>query len=173
MEFEQIVSAYKNNVFNTCIGFVKNLTEAEDLAQEVFIEVFQKMHAFRGDSKIETWIYRIAVNKSLELLRKKNRLKRKEGTSAVDIADSEVPDFYHPGVALEQKERASILFKAIEKLPENQQVAFTLQKLEGLTVEDIGQIMRKSASSVESLLFRARENLKKELRTYYERNEVG
>ncbi len=171
MDFDKIVSAYKNKVYNTCIGFVKDLAEAEDLAQEVFIEVYRKIETFKGESSIETWIYRIAVNKSLELLRRKNRLKRKE-MFKTNLSNHEVPDFHHPGVALEQKERSAILFKAIEKLPEKQQVAFTLQKLEGLQVETIGKIMNRSSSSVESLLFRARQNLKKALISYYEKNEL-
>ncbi|MEM8939607.1 MAG: RNA polymerase sigma factor [Bacteroidota bacterium] len=172
MEFEQILSKYKNNVFNTCIGFVKNLTEAEDLAQEVFIEVYKKMDTFRGESAIETWIYRIAVNKSLDLIRKNSRLKRKQAFCNTDINNQEAPDLHHPGVVLEQKERATILFRAIEKLPEKQRVAFTLQKLEGLSAVEIGKILKRSPSSVESLLFRARQNLKKELKTYYEKNEL-
>lgn len=173
MQFEQLVSKYKNNVFNTCLGFVKNVPEAEDLAQEVFLEVYRKMHAFRGDAAIETWIYRIAVNKCLELMRKNSRLKRKAIQVDGDLRAEEIPTFHHPGVALEQKERAEILSQAMETLPKKQQIAFTLQKLEGLSVAEIGKIIGKTPSSVESLLFRAKQNLKKKLTTYYEKNERG
>lgn len=169
--FKTIVSTYKNKVFNTCLGFVKNKEDAEDLAQEVFIEVYQKMDSFLGNSEIGTWLYRIAVNKSLESIRKKKRLKRSGEMEGIET--NEAVSFEHPGIALENKERAAVLFKAIDLLPDGQKVAFTLQKLEGLTVSEIGKVMKKSNSSVESLLFRAKENLKKELKSYYEKNEYA
>ncbi|MEM8907338.1 MAG: sigma-70 family RNA polymerase sigma factor, partial [Bacteroidota bacterium] len=78
----------------------------------------------------------------------------------------------HPGVQLEDKERAKVLFAAIDRLPEKQRVAFTLHKLEGLSYKEITEIMEVSLASVESLLFRAKQNLKKRLRTYYEKNMI-
>jgi len=150
---------------------VKNAQDAEDLAQEVFIEVFKKKESFIGDSEIGTWIYRIAVNKCLEYLRRKKSQKRGGGNISNEIGENRIEEFNHPGVVLENKERAVVLFKAIETLSENQKVAFTLQKLEGLSIEEIGKIMRKNTSSVESMLFRARESLKQKLRSYYEQNE--
>jgi len=73
----------------------------------------------------------------------------------------EVADFYHPGVALDQKENAAKLFKAIDQLPENQKVAFTLHKVEDLSYQEISEVMRTSVSAVESLMHRAKQNLKK------------
>ncbi|HLF34034.1 MAG TPA: sigma-70 family RNA polymerase sigma factor, partial [Cyclobacteriaceae bacterium] len=74
--FRQLVEEYQDKVYNTCLGFVRNEEEADDLAQEVFVEVFSSVQSFRGDSKLSTWIYRIAVTKSLELIRSKKRKKR-------------------------------------------------------------------------------------------------
>ena len=79
----------------------------------------------------------------------------------------DIPHFHHPGVELEQKEAASTLFLAMEKLPENQRVAFTLHKVELLSYKEIADIMKLSLSSVESLIFRARQNLQKTLEKYY------
>ena len=76
-------------------------------------------------------------------------------------------DFEHPGVVLENKERAKILFKHINQLPDNQKVAFTLCNIEGLNYQEISEVMQLSSSSVESLLFRAKTNLRKTLKEFY------
>lgn len=149
---------------------MKDQEEAKDMAQEVFIHVYQNISKFKGDSLLSTWIYRIAVNKCLEEIRRRGRQKR--SAHLEDISDSSIQnqaaDFFHPGVALEDQERAKVLFTAIEQLPDQQQVAFTLAKVEQLSYEEISKVMEKSVSSVESLIHRAKQNLKKLLVTYYE-----
>ncbi len=168
-DFETIVRLYKDKVFNTCLGFVKHFDDAEDLAQEVFIEIYQKHSGFKSKANIGTWIYRIAVNKSLEYIRKRSRLKRGGAVEVrSDHFDVAADTFYHPGVMLENRERSAILFQHIDKLPESQKVAFLLQKLEGLSVKEIAQVLQKSESSVESLLKRSREKLREKLSAYYE-----
>jgi RNA polymerase sigma-70 factor (ECF subfamily) len=79
----------------------------------------------------------------------------------------DAPNFFHPGVILEQKEKSAILFKAINNLPENQKTAFILSKIEGLSYLEISEVMQTSISSVESLLFRAKQNLQKELSNFF------
>lgn len=169
-DFRDIVSENQDRVYNTCLGFMKNEEEAKDMAQEVFIHVYQNIAKFKGDAKLSTWIYRIATNKCLEEIRKKGRKKRSAQLSDIsdEVIQNQAPDFFHPGVALEDKERAVILFAAIEKLPNPQRVAFTLSKIEQLSYEEISKVMEKSISSVESLLFRAKKNLQKLLTHYYE-----
>ena len=169
--FRQLIEEYQDKVFNTCISLVKNAEDADDLTQEVFIEVFKSIHKFKEDSRLSTWIYRIAVNKSLEHLR---RMKRKKRTGILTWFNKEnqhlsedTVDFNHPGVLAENKEQARILFRSIEKLPESQKVAFTLHKLEGLSYDQIAKVMQKSLSSVESLMHRAKTNLRKDLYDYY------
>jgi RNA polymerase sigma-70 factor (ECF subfamily) len=173
--FKTLVELYSNRVYNTILGFVQHNEDAEDLAQEVFIEVYQSIHKFKGESKLYTWIYRIAVTKSLDHLKSKKRKKRfaflqsifgNEGTELI----TDKPHFDHPGVLLENKEHAKVLFYAISKLPENQQTAFTLSKVESLSYQEIAEVMQLSISSVESLLFRAKQNLQKLLKDYYENN---
>ena len=169
--FRELVEEFNQKVFNTCMGFVRNEEDADDLAQEVFIEVYQSIKKFKGQSSLSTWIYRITVNKSLEFLRKMKSKKRSGFFSKIfgndDSASLEVPDYDHPGIKAENREQAGILYAAIEKLPDNQRTAFTLHKLEGLSYEQIAEIIQKSVSSVESLMFRAKTNLKKELYEYY------
>lgn len=168
--FKELVDLYQKKVYNTCLGFVKNKEEADDLAQEVFIEIFRSIVKFRGESKISTWIYRIAVTKSLQYLRAKSRKKRFAYFTGLFLgAESSISmtDFEHPGVIAENKERSKILFHAIDKLPESQKTAFTLHKLENLSYEEIADIMKKSMSSIESIMHRAKLNLQKDLYNYY------
>jgi RNA polymerase sigma factor (sigma-70 family) len=81
-----------------------------------------------------------------------------------------IPDFHHPGVSLDNKERAAVLFKAIESLPENQKTAYTLHKLEGLSYRDVSEVLNTTVSAVESLMSRANQNLRKELEEYYNKH---
>jgi RNA polymerase sigma factor (sigma-70 family) len=76
--------------------------------------------------------------------------------------------FHHPGVELDNKERAAILFRAMQKLPENQRIAFTLIKAEGLSYEETADIMNVTVKAVEALMHRAKDNLKKHLQQYYQ-----
>ncbi len=172
--FRQLVESYQNQVYNTCLGYLQNEEDAEETAQDVFIEVYRSIKSFRGDAKLSTWIYRIATTKSLELIRKQKRQKRfafLQSLSGNGKEFTQTPaSFDHPGVQLENKENARVLFKAIKGLPENQKVAFTLHKIEGLPYQEIADVLKTSISSVESLMFRARKNLQKSLRNYYEKN---
>lgn len=173
--FKQIVETWQNMVYNTSIGILQNAQDAEDVAQEVFVQVFESVKTFKAESKFSTWLYRITVSKSLDHLRRKKRKKRFAYMQSLFNAGNqtiiEVPDFNHPGVTLDNKERAAVLFRAISLLPENQKVAFTLHKLEGLSYQEISDVMKTSVSSVESLMHRAKNNLKKSLVGHYENNE--
>lgn len=164
-EFREIVMQYQDRVYNTCLGFLGNREDALDISQEVFMEVFNAYHTFLGKAKLGTWIYRIAVNKCLEAIRKDKSVKR--ARNGHSFGESEMVTFDHPGVKLENKELASVLFDAISKLPENQRTAFTLHKIEGVPYDEIGQIMNKSLSSVESLIHRAKARLRELLAKYY------
>ena len=163
--FKELVETYKNRVYNTALGVVQNAQDAEDVAQEVFIQVFRSIHSFKGDAKLSTWLYRIATTRSLDLLRNKKSKKRFGLIQRLFGDDNEpvfeIPDFYHPGVALEQKENAARLFKAVAQLPENQKIAFTLHKLEDLSYQEVSEVMRTSVPAVESLMHRAKLNLRK------------
>ena len=168
--FEQLAALYKNRLYNTVLGFLQNEVEVEDAVQEVFIKAFQNIKNFKGDASIGTWLYRIAITHSLDVLRKKKRQKRGGFLAGLFYkeADWNTPDFYHPGVATEQKEASAVLFKAINQLPEAQQTAFVLQKIETLNQTQIADVMKISVSAVESLLQRAKTTLRKLLEDYYQ-----
>ena len=171
--FSQLLDDYQQKVFGTCISFIPNQEDAEDVAQEVFLEVFKSIHKFKGDSKLSTWIYKIATNKCLEFIRKKNTKKRFAFMQT--IMGNEIPldktsyftEVNHPGVLLENKEKSAIIFKAINTLPESQRVIFTLAKIDDKSYQEIVEITGKSLSSVESLMFRAKKGLQEKLENFY------
>ena len=171
--FSQLLDDYQQKVFSTCISFVPNNEDAEDIVQEVFIEVFKSVSNFKGESKLSTWIFRIATNKCLEFIRKKQTKKRFAFMQT--IFGNEIPidkttyftEFNHPGFLLENKEKSTIIFKAIDTLPENQRVVFTLAKIDGKSYQEIVEITGKSLSSTESVLFRAKKRLQEKLESFY------
>lgn len=173
--FKVIVDTRKDLVYNTALGFLQNAEDAEDIAQEVFIKVYESIHQFKGESAFSTWLYRIAVTKSLELIRSRKRKKRFAFLTGILGDNNELkhdpPEFHHPGVLLDQKERSLVLFRSIAKLPENQRIAFTLHKVEGIPYQEIAAIMHLSVSAIESLIHRAKSNLRKDLEIYYKKNK--
>lgn len=170
---ESLFSIYKDKVFNTALSYLQNTQDAEELTQDVFIEVFNSAGKFKGDSAISTWIYRITVNKSLDKIKYQKRRKRFAVITSIFSPDSaelaiDTPDFIHPGIEIELKERSQLLFKALNDLPENQKTAFILSKIELLSQKEISEIMKTTVSSVESLIFRAKQNLKNILDKKYD-----
>jgi len=111
---------------------------------------------------------------ALDHLRSKKRMKRFGFLQSLSGSSGEekeqIPDFNHPGVSLDNKERAAVLFKAIEELPENQKAAYTLHKLEGLSYRDVSEVLNTTVSAVESLMSRANQNLRKQLEDYYNKH---
>lgn len=173
--FKELVESSQGLVYNTALGIVQNPEDAEDVAQEVFVQLYESIKSFKGESKLSTWLYRITVSKAMDHLRKKKRKKRFAYVQSLFGANDELihdpPDFVHPGVNLDNKEKAKELFKAIDQLPSKQKIAFTLNRIEGLSYQEISEIMKLTVASVESLLHRARKNLRKNLETYYLQNE--
>ena len=175
--FSLLIDDYQQKVFHTCISFVPNKEDAEDIAQEVFLEVYKSIGKFKGNSKLSTWIYKICTNKCLEFIRKKNAKKRLVFMQR--ILGNEIPldktnfftEFNHPGILLEHKEQSETIYLAINTLPESQKTVFTLAKLDGKTYQEIAEITGKSMSSVESIMFRAKKNLQKKLANFYKNKE--
>lgn len=182
--FKQLVEQYQALVINTCYGFLHTREDAEDIAQDVFIEAYKSIAQFRFEAKLSTWLYRIAVNKCLNFLRDNKYLNLFKKISAFAGFGDEKSDYYsesdkkdeianlpdsgqQPDIVLEQEERRKILHQAIESLSMNQKIAFTLHKYEDLSYKEIAEIMNISLSSVESLIHRAKKNIQKRLLRYY------
>ncbi len=155
---------------------MRNVEDADDIAQEVFIQVFESIPHFREEAQISTWVYRIAVNKSLDFIRSKNRKKRFAYLTSLfksgeDEEIIEIPSYDSPDKELDDKERKEVLDFALQKLPDNQKTAIVLSKYEGFSNNEIAKIMDLSLSAVEALMYRAKKNLHKELYNYFEKNK--
>lgn len=163
--FEQLVNRYQRQVLNTCMGFVHHREDAQDLAQVVFVKAYRALHTFEGKASFSTWLYRIAVNASLEHLRKKTQ---RRFISIFDFTTdkTETPDHQTPQHHAENNELQRHLKQAVDSLPENQRIAFVLSKYDDLPQAKIAQIMLLSEGAVESLLQRAKKNLQKKLAAY-------
>ena len=169
---QELYGRYSVKAYNTIISYTQNVEDAEEVLQDVFINVYASASKFQFNSSVSTWIYRISVNKSLDFLRKKNSNKRKGFFTSLYHKDSneikfDTPDFVHPGVKLENKENAAFLFKVIDTLPDNQKTAFILTNVEGLSQQETAEIMKVSRKAVESLVQRAKANLRKGLEEYF------
>jgi len=172
VSFRQLYEKFKVLVYNVSLGYLQNASDAEEITQDVFIEINRSANLFKGESSVKTWVYRITVNKCLDQLRHRNRKKRAGFLSSIFKKDSgelavDVPHFHHPGVVLENKEKAALLFKLIEGLPENQKTAFFLSHVEELPQKEIAEVMETSVKAVESLIQRAKANLRNELEKFY------
>ncbi len=170
--FEKLYRIYSDKVFNTLLSYTKNEEDAQELLQDVFITIYKSAPAFQFKSSVSTWIYRITVNKSLDFLRKKNVGKRRGIFTSLYIKNSvevkyEMSHFEHPGVELQNMENAKLIFQAIDVLNEKQKTAFILTQIEGLPQKEVAEIMNLSRKSIESLVQRAKANLREELRTYF------
>ena len=170
--FARLVDQHKDKVLNTCYRFLYNREDAEDVSQEVFIEVFRSIASFRQESELSTWIYRIAVTKSLDSLRRRSRKKRFAGIGNFfdrerDAPEARTPDAADPSRGLEQAERLRILQEAIRRLPEKQGTAFTLSKCEDFANQEIADVMGISLAAVEALVHRAKGNLRRQLTAYF------
>lgn len=170
--FKALFDCHVNTVMNICYKMIGNREEAEDVCQEVFFKVYKSIGTFKHRSKFSTWIFRIAVNLSLNHLRKKKKLSRISLSKQNAHINSEILDSLsassmdRPDVFFEQKEKEKIVWNAVHSLPANQRVVLILQKYEGFSGKEIAKILDCSLSSVQSRLYRAKENLYKKLLPY-------
>lgn len=158
----ELVSLFKDKVVNTCYRFLLNRQDAEDTAQEVFIEIYQSIKKFRGDARLSTWIYRIAVTKCLDEIKWRKRKKRISSLGRLFHLD-EVAHWLvgekKADTPLTEKENLQAVYAALEYLPDNQRVAFVLSKLEGYTNREIAAILQTTTIAVESLVSRAKKKV--------------
>ncbi|MES2560569.1 MAG: RNA polymerase sigma factor [Bacteroidota bacterium] len=175
--FKELFKLFSDRIYNTALSVLQHQEDAEDITQEVFVEVFRSVKNFRQDASLSTWIYKVTVSKCTDHLKKSKAKKRFAFLSSLFGDDNDLqhdkPHFEHPGVLMEHKEHSKVLFFALQKLPEKQQLAYTLAKIEGLSYAEVAASMGTSVSSVESLLFRANDNLRSLLSEYYKNNIQG
>lgn len=164
--YAEFVGVFASQIYNVAFHILQRKEEAEEVAQDVFMKIFQSLDSFDGSCSLKTWIYRITVNKSLDTLR--NRKRKNSWSVFVNFFNEEGEEKHvavhmaHPGVQLEQKEESGILFAAIDKLPERQKSVFVLYQFEDMSYKEIATTLEISVSAVDSLMSRA----KKQLRAY-------
>lgn len=159
--FEKLIERYQNPVLNFITRHLGDRYMAEDLTQEVFLRVYRAAPRFRPKAKVVSWIFKIAYNLSINEIRRRSRLARR----AVDmqLATEEVGNETSAECVARYEVEEEIAV-ALKSLPENQRAALLLKVNEGLSYTEISEALEVSVASVESLLFRARKNLKKLLR---------
>lgn len=168
--FKEIYNSNIKRIYNLCYGYLHNVEDTEDVTQEIFVKVYRNLKQFKGDSSLQTWIYRIAVNEVLDFIKHRKRKKRFGLVKQIISIDEETENLEIPspeGESFEKFQRREILLGAIKKLNHNQQKALILYYYAGLNHSEIAKVMKKSVSSVESLIFRGKKNLKTILRKIY------
>lgn len=168
MQFDELYQTYKDVVYNLCLHYLQNQEDSQDAAQEIFVKIHHNLATFKAQAQPKTWIYRISVNHCLDILKSRKRAKRFAFITDLFFPNSsevkhDTAHFDHPGVQLEQKEATEQLFKYINELPEQQKTAIILTKIEELSLKEAAAIMDKTPKSVESLVQRAKQNLKEKL----------
>ena len=171
--FRDLVNTFGQQVFITCKGFVHQSEEAEDITQEVFLEAFRSIQKFRGEAKLSTWLYRIAVNRSLNYLRSKKRkswLHLGDGDGRNNdrfFFDPEDTSSLLPDELMSRNQKVAFLAKTIDQLPKNQKAAFVLHKYDDLSYKEIAEILHVSIKAVEALMVRAKATLRKKMEHCY------
>ncbi|MGK8175883.1 RNA polymerase sigma factor RpoE [Aeromonas dhakensis] len=170
--FNLLVKKYQHKVVNLVARYVNNPGDVPDVAQEAFIKAYRALPTFRGESAFYTWLYRIAVNTAKNYLTSQGR---RPPSSDVEAEEAE---YYGGGEALQEvatpenltltDEIKCTVFSAIEALPEDLRTAITLRELEGLSYEEIAEIMDCPVGTVRSRIFRAREAIDKKLQPLIE-----
>ncbi|GAC15122.1 RNA polymerase sigma factor RpoE [Aliiglaciecola lipolytica] len=171
--FGLLVTKYQHKVAHLVSRYVKNSGDVADVTQEAFIKAYRALPNFRGESAFYTWLYRIAVNSA------KNYLVAQGRKPPASDVDAEEADYYDGSDALKEQnsperslmseELEKVLFDALDKLPEDLRMAITLRELEGLSYEDIANVMDCPVGTVRSRIFRAREAIDKVLNPLLQR----
>ncbi len=167
--FELLVLKYQRRLGRLISRFVRDSAEVEDVTQESFIKAYRALPSFRGDSAFYTWLYRIGINTAKNYLVSLGR--RPPTTTQFDVEESEdyegsdqMHDMNTPETELMGKEVAAVVNATIQKLPEDLRTALTLREIEGLSYEEIAEIMNCPIGTVRSRIFRARETIASNLR---------
>ena len=167
--FELLVSKYQRKLARLLSRFIRDPAEIEDVTQEAFIKAYRALPSFRGDSAFYTWLYRIGINTAKNFLVAQGR--RAPTTTVVDSEEAEsfeesdlLKDVNTPEAELLTKEIAKTVNEAMSSLPEDLRQAIALREIEGLSYEEIAEIMNCPIGTVRSRIFRAREAIAEKLR---------
>lgn len=165
--FDMLVIKYQHKILSIISRYIKDSAEIHDVSQEAFIKAYRAIGNFRGDSAFYTWIYRIAINTAKNHLVSRGR---RPPASDVDVADAEfysgadmLRDVSSPEQHMMRDQLESVVNKAIRGLPEDLRTAVTLREMDGLSYEEIAEVMSCPVGTVRSRIFRAREAIDKQM----------
>jgi RNA polymerase sigma-70 factor (ECF subfamily) len=169
--FEMLVRRHQTSVLNLIYRFIGDRTGAKDLAQEVFLRVWQAAKSYEPRAKFTTWIYQIATNLCLNELKSARRRRwfpfhRSEESNENAVEDTYSDGSPSPEDLLLAKERSRQISDALQRLPDNQRMALILKRYDELSYQEIAQVLGCSVSAVESLLVRAKRTLQETLKTF-------
>lgn len=174
LAFGIFVEKYKKLVYTAIYRLVRDAADAEDIFQDVFLEVYRSIHYLRNESDLAGWLFKIAYNKSISFLRKKNPARANSTSYEDQKIESQktysIVDHQTPSQKLEDQEAEIVLYSAIDRLPDMQKKALLLHKFENYSHKEIGEMMELSISSVESLIYRAKVALRKSLYQYFKKH---
>lgn len=160
-DFERLVEKYQSTVFRIAIGLLHNKEDAEEIVQDVFINVYKSLSSFDAKAAFSTWLYRVTVNASLNVLRKKKR--QKLWVELSDILQLRSKEKQADTLLTEQSDNA-LIYQAMNELPAMQRVAFVLSKYEELPQARVAEILHISTGAVEQLIYRAKRDLQQKLK---------
>ncbi|MBI3457207.1 MAG: sigma-70 family RNA polymerase sigma factor [Candidatus Rokubacteria bacterium] len=161
--FEELVRTYQHRVFGVAARMLGNASEAEEVAQEVFLRVHRAVGEFRGEAKLSTWLYAITSRLCLTRLAESERRLGREGEEVLmRLANGHA----NPVAALERSELEAALHRAIAELPEDRRIVVVLRDLEGLSYEEIAEALELPVGTVRSRLHRARLDLREKLERF-------
>jgi len=164
----KLIDEFRDKVYRTALSYIPFSDDAEDVAQEVFIEVYKSIGSFRQDASLSTWIYRITVNKSLNLLKKNRKYYSVRPIEEYELFEPQHGlDADQASATIIRKEQRKHIQQAIQTLPDRQAMVFVMHKIEGRSYKEIAEILDISIPSVESLMFRAKNALQKKLLALY------
>ncbi len=165
--FDLLVIKYQHKILALVGRFINDHAEAQDVTQEAFIKAFRALPNFRGESAFYTWMYRIGVNTAKNHLVSRGR---KTPTHDVDLEDAEffadeshMKDVATPDNLLHRDQLQKVVFDAIENLPEELRMAVTLREIDGMSYEEIAEVMECPIGTIRSRIFRAREAIDKKM----------
>jgi RNA polymerase sigma-70 factor (ECF subfamily) len=165
--FDLLVGKYQHKVIGLVTRYVRDHHEAQDVAQDAFIKAYRALANFRGESAFYTWLYRIAINTAKNYLVSRNRRPPDNDIDASEAEyltdDLRMQDMDTPEHRLLRDEMEATIHKALVDLPEDLRTAVTLREFDGLSYEDIADIMQCPVGTVRSRIFRAREAIDKKL----------
>jgi RNA polymerase sigma-70 factor (ECF subfamily) len=161
--FEELVMTYQHRVFGVALRMLGNRAEAEEVAQEAFVRAHRALGDFRGDAKLSTWLFAITSRLCLNRLASGERRLVRQGEDALLRLSDAGP---RPDAALERRELETALGRAIAELPEDRRIVVMLRDLEGLSYEEIAEVLELELGTVRSRLHRARADLKEKLERF-------